>query len=400
MNPLNITTLTDKMTLWVDVIEAYPNKTWDWRFISRHSHITPSRLSKFKEHFIWGEHGLSSNPFLKITMIQKHLRMGWDWASISDNPMLTDTVFAKCAMKYPWVMKNVSRNPSITIRSVNSFPSLEWDFAELSSKRSITPRFMYRFITKDWDIAKINKNPTIDIDFVLGLVAVMKEDSSKVGGLIHAVKEETDESRKVCVLLAALRKMLLFDKDKKNKKVKRKTIKEAVESSPYKPFVWFEEKDKEKEGLIQKFMGLDGTRLEEVLIMSHKHMDAFHYISFHPQLKLIHIKRHVQQEWNWWALSMNPIITQDFVKKNMDKNWNYGKFGLSANPQIGVGFVKDNLDKPWCFGENGLSCNPNITLEFIKEFEKKGWDTYSLIMNDFSMTGPLKYRNKHIFEDY
>ena len=69
----------------------------------------------------------------------------------------------------------------------------------------------------------------------------------------------------------------------------------------------------------------------------------------------------------------NQNLTIDFIKDNMDKNWNWSV--LSHNICITYSFIKDNLDKPWDW--IAISKNPIITMEIIKNNINDPWNWYN-----------------------
>ena len=56
-------------------------------------------------------------------------------------------------------------------------------------------------------------------------------------------------------------------------------------------------------------------------------------------------------------ISRNPTITLEFIEKNINKPWNWGKKGLSNNPNITPDFIEKFIEKPWEWGKKGLSRN-------------------------------------------
>ena len=66
------------------LLEKYPNKPWDWYFISHNPNITIEMIEKYPENpWIW--ESISQNSNLTIEMIEKHPDKPWNWAWISFN---------------------------------------------------------------------------------------------------------------------------------------------------------------------------------------------------------------------------------------------------------------------------------------------------------------------------
>ena len=65
----------------------------------------------------------------------------------------------------------------------------------------------------------------------------------------------------------------------------------------------------------------------------------------------------IQINLEFYSLSQNTNITPEFIRENLDKDWDWGL--LSLNPSVTPEFIRENLDKPWDWGL--LSSNPGIT---------------------------------------
>jgi hypothetical protein len=57
------------------------------------------------------------------------------------------------------------------------------------------------------------------------------------------------------------------------------------------------------------------------------------------------------------GLSLNPVITPEFIERHINKDWNWGGDGLSRNPSITVEFIEKYPNKDWWWGKDGLSSN-------------------------------------------
>ena len=58
-------------------------------------------------------------------------------------------------------------------------------------------------------------------------------------------------------------------------------------------------------------------------------------ISYSPNFKLEWIDKYPDKPWNWYGISRNPNITMDIIEKYPDKPWDWGWCGLSDNPILG-----------------------------------------------------------------
>jgi hypothetical protein len=66
--------------------------------------------------------------------------------------------------------------------------------------------------------------------------------------------------------------------------------------------------------------------------------------------------------WQWDDVSNNSNIDLDFIKKHLDKDWNWSI--LSSHEAITMDDIRSNPDMNWI--NRRVPYNPNIDLEFIK----------------------------------
>ena len=69
--------------------------------------------------------------------------------------------------------------------------------------------------------------------------------------------------------------------------------------------------------------------------------------------------------WNWDWISFNPNITWKIIESNLDKPWSW--FWLSSHPNITWEIIESNLDKPWYWE---INCSLKIYY-FLKFLFKK-----------------------------
>ena len=89
------------------LLEKYPDKPWNWTWIS-------------------------GNPNITMKMIENHPEKPWDWEYISSNENITMEFIEKHPEK-PWNWQYISRNPNITIKFIEknmdkiNFNKLSWN---------------------------------------------------------------------------------------------------------------------------------------------------------------------------------------------------------------------------------------------------------------------------------
>ena len=75
--------------------------------------------------------------------------------------------------------------------------------------------------------------------------------------------------------------------------------------------------------------------------------------------------------WDYQQMSYNKTINIEFVKQNLDKDWNW--YGLSRN--IKLEDIINNLDLLWDY--YWISWNKTINIEFVKQNFDKNWNCLS-----------------------
>ena len=77
-------------------------------------------------------------------------------------------------------------------------------------------------------------------------------------------------------------------------------------------------------------------------------------------------------------LSKNENITLDFIKENLDKNWDWSL--ITQHDNITLKDIKDNPELPWVY-EN-IDKNINITYEDILENPDILWTSWNIIIRN------------------
>ena len=113
------------------------------------------------------------------------------------------------------------------------------------------------------------------------------------------------------------------------------------------------------------------------------------------------VKENLERPWSWKELSFNPNMTMDIIMNNRDIPWVLDM--LSFNRNVTWDFVQTHLDLPWkwdvlsahsCIGWDVIkknpqypwshymiSNNPNITIDIINEHPNHMWYWAFLAMN-------------------
>lgn len=92
-------------------------------------------------------------------------------------------------------------------------------------------------------------------------------------------------------------------------------------------------------------------------------------LSKNPNLTTNFLMDHIDWDWDWYHISLHPMITPDFVRANSNTlpfDW----FGMMKNPSIPIEFIIETIDKYAWPGPHFrfIHDNPNFRLEHIDMF--------------------------------
>ena len=80
---------------WID---KYPNKPWEWGWISKNIHLTQEWINKYPDKpWDWGIWGISDNKNITLELIEKYIDKPWDFNIIK---LSYQVVFEKYARNY------------------------------------------------------------------------------------------------------------------------------------------------------------------------------------------------------------------------------------------------------------------------------------------------------------
>ena len=100
-----------------------------------------------------------------------------------------------------------------------------------------------------------------------------------------------------------------------------------------------------------------------------------HELYSNPLLTWNIISQHLPtSSWDWVSICINPNITLDIVKNNLNLPWEW--YFISRNPNITWDMIQKNPNLPWDW--SGLTHNPNITSEIILNNMDKEWSWYNI----------------------
>ena len=324
----------------IGLLEAFPNKSWNWKRLSSNPNITieyiEDAIKAQQKMIIEKKH---EDPKFKWTMKQEILE--WAWKDISSNPNLT-MEFVEKHLDKPWDWGNsgISRNPNLTMEFIEKHPDKDWSWASISRNPNITKDIIEKDLEKPknqqkpWSWRGISANPSITIKMI--------EDDLKKPQDLQKPWDWSGISANPNVTLKFIKNFLIDD-----------------------PF----DDDNRYNNLNLDCSGLASN--------SNLTIEFIEYIDSMVENK--------NNQWDWCCVSSNPNITMEMIEKdlekpkNQQKPWNW--VCISSNPNITMEMIKKDLEKsedqqkPWVW--SGISMNPNITNEFISTHKDINFRTLS-----------------------
>jgi hypothetical protein len=97
----------------------------------------------------------------------------------------------------------------------------------------------------------------------------------------------------------------------------------------------------------------------------------FRRLSMKDDLSLEYIEENINEMWDWTELTRNKNLTEWFIDKYIDKNWDMDYLSMCVPPEI----VKKYPDRGWNY--TYLQVNPLMPIDYIPE-SKLNWELASL----------------------
>lgn len=355
------------------MIYKYPNKPWNWAYLSANPNISKHFIEQFI-NFPWRWDYVSCNKNINLDFVLKYIEKPWNWETLSENLKLKlkekyynqpweytylcfnkylsihfiknmlervsdvsdwnwDELSLHCNItisdiienkELPWNWENVSYNPNLTLKDIINHPDLPWDYYILSHSDIITMDFILENINKDWNWHALSSNKNITIDDIENnpdLPWIQLDVFDNPNLTIEYVKKHLD-------------------------------IKNA---------------DYNSIEMISILSNTEFIKLENVLNYTDFPWD-WYYLS--KKIHLNFIKKNPELPWNWKGISENRSLTYDFIIENLDKNWCHYYLNINFNNINDYPFQSKLRDKKidieslkWSY----LSKNEYITKEDIEK---------------------------------
>ena len=363
-----------------DIIDKYPNKSWNLKWLIENTNIDVEKyisLELFKKYKNkWDYNDLSKILNINEEFILKYPYQNWDIKYLIKNNKITDfKVLSK--FKYideeiinnypgkPWDWEWLIENTSINVKRYIPFNLIEkyknkWGYWNLSKNLNLTEEFILKYPYQNWDIEYLIDNNKIT-DFKV------------------------------------LSKFKYIDKN-------------IINNYPGKPWDWewlIENTDINVKryipfNLIEKYKNKWGYwDLSKNLNLTEEFILKYPYQSWDIEYLIDCTNKII----NFNTLSKFKNINQNIIDKYPDKPWDWK--WLIENTDINVEYyISLNLIEKYKYNWNywKLSYNSNLIEEFILKYPNKNWDIDYLINNnkitDFKALTKFKYIDQEIINKY
>ena len=331
-----------------NIINKYSNKPWDWEWLIENTEINVEKYIPFnlieKYAYKWDYYTLSKNPNLIEEFILKYPYKEWDIIELIKNNKITNfnalskfRIINQCIHEYPnkpwdweWIIENTD---IMLIKEYIPFNLIEkyenrQDYYHLSKNSNLTEEFILKYPDQNWDIEYLIENNKITNFNALS---------------------------------------------------KFKYINYIIDKYPNKPWDW--------EWIIENNIITIKEYIQLNLIEKYPHKWNYYHLSKNPNLTEEFILKYPYKEWdiieliqnnkitNFNALSKFRIIDQYIIDAYPNKSWDWE--WLIENRDIEVEeYISFNLiekyKNKWDYWK--LSFNPNLTEEFISKYPHQNWN--------------------------
>lgn len=382
---------------------------------------------KFRSTY-WDTLKLSSNRAITIEFIDKHRSLGWDWVAVSKRDDITPYYIERLAHLLDFTSIFNKRN--LPLELLYKYHDKIWDWYAVSENINLDLNFIKRF--KDhlnWVAITMNKNFTIDdilnnldLPWQMRLLPIKKGVTIEVLGKLK-VKSDMNIVSYVCNIEWDYRDVYDYSNLSQNPHLTTEFILRILQEDNNKPWSW---RILIERGLITEqtvhdhpeinwpylYMINRGVTLDFVDKCCPGFFDNHAITTYYAnQVSMQFIDAHPNMDYDWYALSLKPNLTYDFVVKYIlaDKPWNYEGLTFTCSS-----FIMDLIDRfpkirwDWTY----LSKEGPINIDFVVRHPKQRWvwklltKNPNITLNDILSTPHLPWHkpsiggNKHLTYEY
>lgn len=352
--------LTDySHTAW-KIINAYPQKKWDYKKIStiNNKQINWNVVTANADQ-PWDYKLFSTYNNVNTDLIKLYPDDRWDYDKLSECAIITSDL--------------LSTNVSIGNISPAHIP---WNYSLLSQNTSLTWDIILNYPNKPWDYFKLLANPAMSNNLNIILEKIKHYDYA-YSNYPHNSNQNVSDDWMLCnptITMNTIRgdpdKIYRFNKlantdNKILKYIKWEFIEENIQLNW--DFNILSRKENINWDIIDRYP--DKNWDYEYLSVLNLKSNKYYLSPFNWNL----IDKYPHKNWDYKKLSkIYPKIDYNLIRKYPDKNWDYNY--LSADDNLDWNLIIDFPDKQWNYrclsSQPGMSKNWNI----IKLLPDKNWD--------------------------
>lgn len=309
------------------------------------------------------------------------------WLLLNPNLSIDDIKKISDKTKVPL---NLSTSLHITLNDVVRDISYKWDMYELSKNPNITIDDIKNTSVFNWNYIGILQNPNLDYKFYKDVVY----DKLKK----HHYKDCNTKGYYSCFCFRSS-----IQKIPENNNLCPEKI---IES--YKNIKKFQLKSIE----IRQIANNPKLTLDLIDKNINLFRDKMFFLSLNPNITIAFLRKHIDKFWQWDRLVLNPNIKIQEIIDNPDLGWGPNanwwdnpnvlmsdlmKHNItdsqkwkvvSRSPYTTLKQIKKNMDYPWCW--DNVSLNPNIHMKFVIHNFYISWN-YKNIASNLMTYHPIVY---------
>ncbi len=357
--------LSSNQNITSELVLKYPNKGWDWLYVSKNPAINIQDILVHPE-LPWNP---SFHPDLTISIVLDNPDINWNWMGISSNSgiQIKDIVENP---ELPWNWKSMLENPNITCkfieRNINKFERYISDsIYSVAEIKDLSVGFIRRYFHVG-DLERIGflaiPNSAIPIDDIINNPDIFDFDSPYNG-----LDKRTDITPEIIQQYPELNWWDFTNNLFGNPNITMEFIQENLD----KPWNWF---ILVRDGIItEEFFHENYLDARDMKNLNERDIRDFRNSIQEsvPFFSFDFIERHLDLPWDNDYLSSNTNIGLNFILRHPEIEWDWNF--LSSNPRIWYAYVVGISDRelPWDCG--GLSTNNGL---YDNDIFNKVYDEY------------------------
>lgn len=254
--------------------------------------------------------------------------------------MSTRTKLESIILEYPsapWNWNALSANPAVSFEFILANPTFPWSKRYVSQNKNITEQTVLENTEYGWDLERLCGNPNMSLGFFLKYI-------------INPIEVQKVDWH----LLSCNPSIRLFD----------------IIQNPQYP--WSDRYLSANPNITSNYVLSEGCDRNWFvpLLCANEGITANDIFknTLHPLLNKY-------GGWDYRNLSANPNLPIAYVKKHLDKSWNYHTISINAS----ITDIVTYRELPW--DGHGLSMNSNITFDFVQANANIAWDASALLSN-------------------